>query len=45
MAWAICLKKIVICSNALGYPCEKIAIHLNGSGYPFEKEFVESSSD
>ena len=38
-------KKIVICSNGLGYPFEKIVIRSNGSGYPFEKEFVDRSSN
>ena len=43
--WAIRLKKVVICSNGLGYPFEKICIHSNGLGYLFEKEFVDRSSD
>ena len=30
-------KKIVICSNGLGYPFQKIVIRLNGLGYLFQK--------
>ena len=45
MTWAICLKKVVIRSNGLGYPFEKIVIRSNSSGYPFEIEFGDCSSD
>ena len=45
MAWAVCLGKIVIRSNGLGYLFEKIVIGSNSLGYPFEKEFVDHSSD
>ena len=45
IAWAVHLKKVVICSNSSGYPFEKIVIRSNGSGYPFKKEFVDRSSD
>ena len=40
-AWAIRLKKIVVCSDGLGYLFEKLVIRSNGSGYLFRKRICQ----